>query len=134
MPATQEAVAWLALNQGQDRRQHPRRLLSGAGYLILPDRPVLEIHTLDISLGGVGAVSPLNLPHELKCELHFTLAREPRGVDILATPVRVTHSILSGREHGFLLGLQFVNLNGNAAATIARYMAARSMVLGGGGK
>jgi hypothetical protein len=132
MSAIQEASkapSWAALDQ--DRRLYPRKFLSGTGFLVVPGRPTFEIHTLDISMGGMGVVSPWNLPYDLLCEIHFTLAREPAGVDILAAPARVAHSILSGRENGFLVGLQFVNLSPNTAATISRFMAVQSPIIGG---
>lgn len=130
MSATEEAVTWVNLNE--DRRLYPRKFLSGTGYVVVPGRPAFEVHTQDISLGGMGVVSPLNLPYELLCEMHFTLPREPAGMDVLAVSVRVVHSILSGRQRGFLVGLQFVNLPPNTLATISRFMAATSLMMGSG--
>lgn len=131
MPVTEEAASWATVHQ--DRRLYPRKFLSGTGYMVVPGRPAFEVHTLDISMGGMAVVSPFNLAYELPCEVHFTLPREPAGVDILAVPVRVVHSILSGREHGFLVGLQFVNVPAQTAATISRFMAANSLMMGAGG-
>ncbi len=131
MSATQDVSNepnWASLDQ--DRRLYPRKFLSGTGFLLVPGRPPFEIHTLDISMGGMGIVSPLNLPYDLLCEIHFTLAREPAGVDILSAPARVAHSILSGREKGFMVGLQFVNLTPNTANIISRFMAVHSSILG----
>jgi c-di-GMP-binding flagellar brake protein YcgR len=123
-------TAWLL--SGPERRQNPRRFLSGAAHLFLPNKPPLEVHTLDISSGGVGIVSPVALPFEQRAELRFTLTRETSGLDLLRTPTRVAYCVLSGRQHGFLVGLQFFRLPEPAAAAIARYMAASTVPLAEG--
>jgi c-di-GMP-binding flagellar brake protein YcgR len=122
--------AWLGA--GPERRQYPRRFLSGAAYLFLPDKPPFEVHTLDISTGGVGIVSPMALPYEQRAELRFTLTRESPGLDLVVAPVRVAYCVLSGRQHGFLVGLQFSKLPEATAAVIARYMAASTIPMGEG--
>lgn len=121
-------TAWLAA--GPERRQYPRRFLSGTGFLYLPGRPPIEVHTLDLSVGGVGIVSPNALAFDQCAELRLTLTRETPGLDALSLPVRVAYCVLSGRQHGFLVGLQFLKLPEATAAVIARYMAATTVPVG----
>jgi c-di-GMP-binding flagellar brake protein YcgR len=128
MSGSNDASGWSMF--GGDRRRHPRKFLSGTAYLLLPNQTPVEVHALDISSGGLGVVAPMSLPHERYCEIRFTLAREPYGLDQLTTPVQVVHCVLSGREHGFLLGLEFVDLPEKATAVINRYMNAKSTMMG----
>jgi c-di-GMP-binding flagellar brake protein YcgR len=114
---------------GGDRRRFPRKFLSGTAHLLLPDRAPVEVHALDISVGGMGIVAPTNLTYEFRCEIRFTLAREPFGIDVVTAPVQVVHCVLSGREHGFLIGLQFFNLPDNVAAVIGRFMGTKNTTL-----
>lgn len=108
MIAPREVKDWVT--SGPERRVHARKPFSCTAYLRLPTQQVLEVHTVDLSCGGIGIVSPVNTPPGWLCDITFNVTREPSGVDHVMAQGRVAYSVLSGREYGFLVGLQFVNL------------------------
>lgn len=117
----------------RDRREHPRKFLSGAAHLLSPGRAPIEVRMLDISIGGIGLVSPMNMPHEWSGHVRFTLTRGSPGVDTLLVPVQVVHSVLSGRQGGFVLGMRFVDLPEDTLAVITRYIDASKSPMGAAG-
>ncbi|WP_157263589.1 PilZ domain-containing protein [Azohydromonas aeria] len=125
-----ESAGW---NSARERREHPRKFLSGTAHVLVPGRAPIEVHTLDISIGGLGIVSPTNLPYEWIGQIRFTLTREPYGVDTVVAPVQVVHSVLSGRQRGFMVGMRFVDLPPDIEGIIQRYMEAVRAPVGASG-
>lgn len=115
---------------GLDRRRFPRKFISGTGHLMIPGQPPIEVHTQDISLGGVGVIAPRAIPYETVCSLRFALSRETYGMDFVTAPMRVAHCVLSGKEYGFLLGLEYHQLPGDVEAIVNRYMSVKGKTLG----
>lgn len=130
MSGNTEEASWPMA--GLDRRRFPRKFISGTGHLLVPGQPPMEVHTQDISLGGVGVISPRPLPHETVCSVRFALSRESYGMDFITVPVRVAHCVLSGREYGFLLGLEYHQLPADVEEIINRYMSVKGKPLGMG--
>ncbi len=125
-PETEDA-SWPAA--GMDRRRFPRKFISGTGHLLVPGQPPIEVHTQDISLGGVGVIAPRPFPHETPCRLRFALSRESYGMDFITVPVRVVHCVLSGREYGYILGLEYHNMTGSVEEVVKKYMSAKGGAL-----
>ena len=127
MTGTNEDASWPMA--GVDRRRHPRKYISGVGHLLAAGLPPMEVHTQDISVGGVGVIAPRSLPYEALCKVRFALPRESYGMEFVIAPARVAHCVLSGREYGFVLGLEFHNLPEDVAAVINRYMSVKGAIL-----
>ena len=128
MIGSREVKDWVA--SGPDRREHARKPFSTTAYLRLPDHQVIEVHAVDLSAGGIGLVSPRNLQTGWLCEVKFHVTRDTTGVDAVVAQGRVAFSILSGREYGFLIGLQFLNLVPEHQAIIERHLQHSGLGLG----
>jgi hypothetical protein len=104
------------------RRHGVRKVLRRPANLLLPDRNALEVRLHDLGLDGVGVVAPLNLGRAALCEVKFCLPWSRDGHSAVAARARVTHSILSARRGGFLIGLDFVDIDESARGAISRYL------------
>lgn len=112
---------------GSERRQFERRVLHVPAQLHLnaggntTARP-MSVRTVDISLGGMAVVAPVNLREGVLLEIHFTmvLRRQP-SVD-LKLKVEVMHSILARDVDGFKVGLRFVALDDWASQAIHHFV------------
>ncbi|WP_298232720.1 PilZ domain-containing protein [uncultured Azohydromonas sp.] len=117
---TRDIATWVYL--GAERRQCDRKLFRCSAQLLLPDRKVQRVRTLDISVGGIGFVAPSNLLRDAVCEIKFRAPLLDDGVEMLMARGRIAYSILSGKENGFLVGLQFTEISPNAVASIRRFV------------
>ncbi|WP_298234990.1 PilZ domain-containing protein [uncultured Azohydromonas sp.] len=120
MPLTDDEMT--ALRAGADRRKFKRTLYRSHARLLLPDLDAIEVRTVDISSGGVGIVSPLNLLPGTPCEIHLRFRKIPIGMENVAMQAQVAYCVLSGREQGFLSGIQFVEPSREALKAIDRYI------------
>jgi c-di-GMP-binding flagellar brake protein YcgR len=120
MMETRDIATWVYL--GPERRQGDRKLFRGPAQLLLPTREVLRVRTLDISLGGIGLVAPSNLPRDAVCDVKFRAPLMGDRVEMLVARGRIAYSILSGKENGFLVGLQFTDIPPAALALIRSYV------------
>ncbi|NML15796.1 PilZ domain-containing protein [Azohydromonas caseinilytica] len=102
-----DIATWV--NLGLDRRQVDRKAFRSLGLLRLPSRQVLEVRTVDISVGGMGVVAPWNLQRDLCCDIRLRAPVMSAGMDFLVLRCRVAHSILSGKADGFMIGLEFLD-------------------------
>lgn len=128
MSGNNEETGWPVASL--DQRRFPRKFISGTGHLLIPGHPPMEVHTQDVSLGGVGVIAPRAVPYETVCSVRFALSRDTHGMDVVTAPVRVAHCVLSGREYGFMLGLEYHHLPADVSDIINRYMAAKGRTLG----
>jgi c-di-GMP-binding flagellar brake protein YcgR len=112
---------------GAERRQHERRTLRVAAQLKLTDasatgaRP-MDVRTLDISLGGMGVVTPVNLRSGVTLTISFTLPARSKGITPIQARVQVMHSILGRDEGGFKIGLRFLAADNATNAAIREYL------------
>ena len=114
---------------GRERRQFERVAFRGIAYLIVAGHPPLEVRTFDIGLGGIGIVASGNPPANLSCTVRVAIPVRPCGTATIELRANVVHSILSGNEDGFKIGLQFVHLPASAESTIKEFLRTRSTQL-----
>jgi c-di-GMP-binding flagellar brake protein YcgR len=124
MVETGEVSAWA--NIGADRRQAERKVFRALAELRLPDQQVLGVRTFDISVGGIGVVSPLNLRLESFCHVKVRAPLLGMGMDVLKLHARVVHSVLSAKESGFMLGLEFADPPPAAVSLIKQFITTAS--------
>lgn len=117
---SRELAAWVSV--GMDRRTTERRAFRAPALIKLPSQQLLEVRTFDISVGGIGFVAPLNLRRDLLCDLRVRAPVLTQGPDMLLARGRIAHCILSGKERGFLIGLEFVNLGDIFLSQIKQYV------------
>jgi len=120
MPLTDDEMT--ELRAGADRRRFKRTLFRSHAELRLPDHDAIKVRTVDISCGGVGIVGPLNLPPGMPCEIRLHFRKIPIGTENVVMQARIAHCVLSGKEQGFLLGLQFASPSREALQAIDRYI------------
>lgn len=95
---------------GSDRRRHERKRLGGHTVVVLPPDRIVRVRPLDISVGGMGIVVPIDPPAGIQFRIRTELPHGTRSTTIEAT-VQVTHSALSGPYDGFKVGLRFMDLD-----------------------
>lgn len=120
MMETRDIATWVYV--GAERRQSDRKLFRCPAQLLLPTREVQHVRTLDISVGGIGLVAPSNLLRDAVCEIKFRAPLLDDRVEMLVARGRIAYSILSGKENGFLVGLQFTDIAPGVLALIRRFM------------
>lgn len=103
-------------------REVEKKTLRTRATLVLPSREPLEGRTYFVAAGGMGVVAPLNLPQACKCEVNFRLPLIEHGSFPIRAQARVTHSILSAQQGGFLIGLDFTDVHDEVLNAIKRYM------------
>ncbi len=109
-----------------ENRRHERRALRSQATLLLPGGMTFPVQTVDISVGGVGVLAPANARIGTRVSIRLTLPVRPVGTTTFDAPVTVVHSVLSRREEGFKIGLQFVDLEARSASAIRHYIAIHS--------
>lgn len=120
MPWTDEKMT--ALMAGSERRKFKRTLFRSHAELLVYNCSPVEVRTVDISGGGVGVVGPLNFPPGTRCEIHLHFRKIPFGMENIAVQAEIVHCVLSGKEQGFLMGLQFVDPAPATLNAIDRYI------------
>lgn len=117
---SQDNLTWATL--GFDRRQATRKAFRAAALLRLPDQRVIEVRTTDISTGGIGLVTSWNLPLGSICDVRVRPPIRSEGLDAILARGRLVHSILSGKEQGFLIGLEFTEVPSAVTEIIEQYL------------
>lgn len=120
MMETRDIATWVYL--GPERRRADRKLFRGPAQLLLPTREIQQVRTLDISLGGIGLVTSSNLPRDAVCDIKFRAPLLADRIEMLMARGRIAYSVLSGKENGFLVGLQFTEIAPSVLALIRQYM------------
>ena len=100
-----------------------RRMLRIAAQLSLPTEGVIEVHTTDISLGGLGVVMNTDPAEGVSYTLRVVLPRNDRKRFLLQSQVVVANSIFCAREAGFKVGLRFVGLDATASLALSEFFA-----------
>ncbi|MCX9157363.1 PilZ domain-containing protein [Niveibacterium sp. 24ML] len=105
-----------------DRRQNERKPLRTTSYLRLPGSRPTAVRSVDISLGGMSIIATANPPSKTSCVLRVGLPAGAQGIKLVEVEAKVLHSVFSGREDGFKVGLSFVNLGAEARQAISSYL------------
>jgi c-di-GMP-binding flagellar brake protein YcgR len=120
MMEARDIATWVYL--GPERRQGERKVFRGSAQLLLPNRELVQVRTIDISPGGLGLVAPSNLSPAMVCEIRFRAPLQGERLEILQARGRIAYSVLSGKENGFLVGFQFTDIPTPALTLIKRYV------------
>jgi len=109
-------------DDGINRRENDRKMLHTRAILAIPGKPILEVRTLDISIGGIGIVASVNLVARIPCKLAFSLPlRHGKKINVEAEGY-VTHSLFSNSHDGFKIGIRFKDVSPELEKEIARYL------------
>ena len=73
-------------------------------------------------MGGMGIVTSVNLDVATACTIKVGIPVKPRGYSAIEVQSRITHCVLSSREDGFVIGLQFTRLTRDAASAILAFV------------
>lgn len=103
-------------------RRHERGRLACTVFLLLPNRRIVEARTVDISVGGMRLVTPMNLPLQLVCGVKLIVPGIPSGAHTVMAQAQVSNIVFSGRENGFLVGLRFTSLPTSGLQAISAYL------------
>jgi c-di-GMP-binding flagellar brake protein YcgR len=106
------------------RRQHQRRALRVAAHIDVPGQPPIDVRTIDISVGGMGIAAPFNAPINATCTVRFVLPLPPPADGYVEVRATVAHSMYSGSENAFKVGLTFLDLPAAAEERIRGYVTA----------
>ncbi|EXJ14765.1 hypothetical protein D779_2134 [Imhoffiella purpurea] len=96
--------------------------MHGTAQLSSPEHRSFVVYIVDISAGGVRVVAPINPRVGTVFVLRIRLPLRPSGSLPVETRVSVAHSILTGEEDGFVLGLTFLELPNVARNAILDYL------------
>ncbi|MDD0811724.1 PilZ domain-containing protein [Curvibacter sp. RS43] len=107
----------------QERRIQNRKLIRVPALLELSGRPPLNVRTVELSASGLGLACAVNLAPGLTCTVRLRLIGGEGSVE-LALPGQLTYSVLSQRDGGFRLGVQFKNLSDDQAKRVEACMRA----------
>ncbi len=109
-------------NDTYENRIHQRRPLRAVATIMLPGNQEIEVHTLDLSRGGMAIVANANPRQGTEFGIRVTLPLRQRGSGTLEARVRVVHSILARDEGGFKVGLQFIGIDANGQSVIDEFL------------
>lgn len=105
-----------------EKRTHERVTLRTQATILLSDRKVIKVRTLDIALGGMAIVADGNPNSGIVFNIQLTLPLHTDIPPLFEAKVRVAHSVLSGKEGGFKIGLQFIELNDAAESMLLQFL------------
>jgi hypothetical protein len=124
MPALIRSNGWPRPAAAQ--RRHNRARFAASVRLRLSTGCVVEARTLDISLGGVQLLLPINLPVDAVCQLQLSVPAQFCGTRTVVAEAKVASALFSGRENGFLAGLRFTRLPAASQAGLEDYLRQRA--------
>lgn len=111
-------------NSVSDRRRAGRKMFRTFARLVSPSGNHVSIRTYDIGLGGIAIIMPTNMQLNSRCQVIFDIYGSDRRVSKICVSGRVIHSILSAKEDGFIIGLEFLDLEASARNVIMSYVSA----------
>jgi hypothetical protein len=109
---------------GSERRPSERRVFKSPARLMLAGQPSQLVRTQELGVDGLEVVCALNLGAGLSCGVRFRLPAAHRSNDEIQAQARVTHSILSGKQGGFVISLRFAEIADDSLAAIKQYLRA----------
>lgn len=105
-----------------EQRRADRKLFRTLAQLTLPNGTQLAVRTYDVGLDGISVVAPVNLKLKSGCEIVFRVPLAGRSSDAIHAGASVVHSILSRRQDGFMIGLDFRGIQERELALIRAYV------------
>ena len=105
-----------------ERRTEYRKPLRTRVNLAFSDRRPADGRAFDVAAGGMGVVLDVNLPIGTMCSVSFSLLFKDGHSVAGKTNAKVAYCVLSGKEHGFKIGLQFTNISEQLATSVVRYL------------
>ena len=105
-----------------EQRRADRKLLRTFAQLILPNGVQLAVRTYDLGLDGISVVAPVNLRLKSACEILFSVPIAGRSSDGIQASASVVHSILSRRQDGFMIGLDFHGIQERGLVLVRTYV------------
>ena len=105
-----------------EQRRADRKMLRTLAQLTLPNGVQLAVRTYDVGLDGICVVAPVNLKLKSGCEVVFRVPIAGRSSDAIHASASVAHTILSRRQDGFMLGLDFRGIQERDLALIRAYV------------
>lgn len=107
---------------GAERRIAPRRIIRTRATVVLSGKFTFEVRTLDISVGGMCIVAAANptpgTPMQITCHIPVT----GMGTVQIDAHAKVIHSVFSGDEEGFKIGLSFTELPAHCKEAINKFV------------
>jgi c-di-GMP-binding flagellar brake protein YcgR len=107
---------------GAERRLAARKIIRTRATVVLSGKFTFEVRTLDISVGGmciVAAANPIpGTPMQISCQIPVT----GMGPVQIEAHAKVMHSVFSGDEEGFKIGLSFTEISPQCKDAIAKFV------------
>jgi c-di-GMP-binding flagellar brake protein YcgR len=107
---------------GIERRQHERRGLRTPAVLALAGRKPVEVLALDISVGGVGTLCPINVKPGTACRIYLNLPISTHERELVSLEGVVMRSIFASKEDSFRVGLKFTDPTERQQVLIQRFV------------
>lgn len=105
-----------------EKRTYERVTLRTQATILLSDKKTIKVRTLDIALGGMAIVADGNPNPGVVFNIQLTLPLRADVPPLFEAKVKVAHSVLSGKEGGFKIGLQFIDLNDAAESMLVQFL------------
>jgi hypothetical protein len=102
--------------------EHSHKLFGSTAQLALPNRRVLEGHTLEIGADGVKLIVSENLPAHLDGLVRLSIPAKPTGAHTIIAHVRTLYSVFDSTGGGFLVSLKFTEIPVESVKVIAGYL------------
>lgn len=103
-------------------QQHRRKLFACTANVMLPERRLVAVRTVDIGADSVKIVAPENLPERLDCLVRVAIPAGPERSHTVIAHARTRPSVFDGRHGGFLMELCFTQIPPESVQAIKRYL------------
>jgi hypothetical protein len=107
---------------GTEQRKHIRKVFRSTAQLRIPSGEILQVHTLDISAGGVSIVAAMNPILKISCVVRLAVPVNTFERTNIKVPAIVVNSVYASSESGFRIGLMFANILPETLETITRFV------------
>ncbi len=104
---------------GPEQRRSPRwQIKTAARLVVLNSNQVAEARTLDISSGGLSIIADFSLKVGTLLQVSLLLPPKVKDAVPLSARAEVMNCVFDGRNGGFRIGMQFVDIDATARAEI----------------
>lgn len=109
-----------------NNRQYPRRPISSSARLYTKEMGVVGVRLLDISEGGLSAISQLNMPVGSRCLLTASLLLTPAKPELLRVEVEVRDNVYSYKAGGFRISFMFIQITPAVTQSIRDFVSGKN--------